>query len=92
VVCGDIGDTDIPIGSDDPNNLHADDDEMGCESGDNNSDENVGSQHESASEETGSANADSSDSTTNGDVLNNLNDNEGGSFFQPLTEVLDSIL
>ena len=69
--CGDIGDTDIPVGSDDPNNLDADGDGIGCESGDNITDENVGSsQHESGSEETGSANADSSDSTTNGDDAN----------------------
>jgi hypothetical protein len=69
--CRDIGDTDIPVGSDDPNNLDADADGIGCESGDNITDENVGSsQHESGSEETGSANADSSDSTTNGDDAN----------------------
>ncbi len=69
--CGDIGDTDIPVGSDDPNNLDADGDGIGCESGDNITDENVGSsQHESGSEEIGSANADSSDSTTNGDDAN----------------------
>ena len=68
--CGDIGDTNIPVGSDDPNNLDADGDGIECESGDNNTDENVGSQDESGSEETGSANADSSDSTTNGDDAN----------------------
>ena len=69
--CRGIGDTDIPVGSDDPNNLDADGDGIGCESGDNITDENVGSsQHESGSEETGSANADSSNSTTNGDDAN----------------------
>ena len=50
--CGDIGDTNIPVGSDNPNNLDADGDGIECESGDNNTDENVDSQDESGSEET----------------------------------------